>query len=150
MKAARIDTIHCDDAPSTAPLGTKAVASMETREKKIGPGTQRPNKVTDEGLLAKLATAVSAEDRDEVFDLAKTIVSGAARPPVEDDGLVPLPRVAQRLGISTRSVWRLVSAGELAAPVHVGGARRWQPEDVARYLSDIAASRRKAIRPRGR
>ena len=117
---------------------------MKTREKNIGPREDRPDKVVNGSLLSQLATAVSAGERDLAFDIAKTIVGNATRPSIGDDGLLPLCRVAEKLAVSTRTVWRLVAGGDLAAPVRVRGARRWRPEDVDEYLLGITPKRPRA------
>ncbi len=39
--------------------------------------------------------------------------------------LVGVETVAKLISVSTRSVWRLVSAGKLFRPVRVGNAARW-------------------------
>ena len=137
VNAAHVDVIRCeDDGSSSAPPRTRAVVSTNSREKMIGPPAIRPDKVPDESLLAQLAAAVGAEDRDRVFDLAAEFVK-------ENGGdLLPLQEVARRLTVSERSVWRRVADGDLPAPVHVGGSCRWPVSDVQAYLERIKSKRR--------
>lgn len=59
------------------------------------------------------------------------------------DRLVDLKAVAELLGVCTRSVHRLVAAGELAPPAKVGRASRWFVSDVDRYMERLKESRSK-------
>ena len=43
--------------------------------------------------------------------------------------------------LCTRSIWRLVAAGELPHPILVGSARRWFESDVTAYLAKQTAKR---------
>jgi excisionase family DNA binding protein len=49
--------------------------------------------------------------------------------------LVTVEEVAERLAVSTRTVWRLVSAGKIVPPFKVGGATRWREEELSRWMS---------------
>ena len=55
--------------------------------------------------------------------------NGPPRAAANDDDcerlLVTVETVAALMSVSPRTVWRLVSAGKLFAPVRVGGAVRW-------------------------
>jgi excisionase family DNA binding protein len=42
--------------------------------------------------------------------------------------------VAQRLSISTRTLWRLLSAKKIPEPVRVGGSTRWRAADIENWL----------------
>ena len=55
--------------------------------------------------------------------------------------LVPLRHVAALLGISLRTVWRLISAGELPKPVHVGRQASLFASEVNAYLAKLKSSR---------
>ena len=55
--------------------------------------------------------------------------------------------LADRLGVSERGVTGLVSRGELPAGYLIGGVRRWQWEEVLRYLA--ARAKRRPRRGRG-
>jgi excisionase family DNA binding protein len=57
--------------------------------------------------------------------------------------LLKVPQVATILGVSDKTVWRLVASGELPS-VKIGQARRVVPEDLAAY---IARLRRGASEP---
>lgn len=59
-------------------------------------------------------------------------------PPVDRAGeplLINADTVAGMLGISTRSVWRLLSASKLLEPVRIGGSVRWRKSEVARWVA---------------
>lgn len=49
--------------------------------------------------------------------------------------LLTVRDVARWLRISTRQVWRLLSGGKLPRPLRLGGAVRWQGEELRRWLS---------------
>lgn len=49
--------------------------------------------------------------------------------------------VAQLLGVSTRTVWRLVSAGRLPPPLAIGRSRRWEQADVERFVENLKNQR---------
>jgi excisionase family DNA binding protein len=55
--------------------------------------------------------------------------------------LISVNQVAVMLGVSTRTVWRLVSAGQLVAPVRLGGSARWRIDEVRRWIDDGCGSR---------
>lgn len=42
--------------------------------------------------------------------------------------------LAERLSLSTRTVWRLLSAGKLPKPVSIGGSKRFRMSDVNMFL----------------
>lgn len=44
--------------------------------------------------------------------------------------LLSAAQVARKLGISTRTVWRLTSGGHLPQPVAIGRCTRWYRADV--------------------
>ena len=55
--------------------------------------------------------------------------------------LLTAREVAQILRVSERSVWRFVADKKLTAPLHVGGAARWQRGDLEVWLKDAAKIR---------
>jgi predicted DNA-binding transcriptional regulator AlpA len=59
------------------------------------------------------------------------------------EAMLDVKRLAEKLGASVRTVWRLVSAGVLPKPVQVGGSTRW-------FESDFAAFQRKLREERDR
>ncbi len=53
--------------------------------------------------------------------------------------LLSVKQVAELLALSSRTVWRLVSAGELPEPVRIGRAARWRMEDIEEFVVDLDA-----------
>jgi len=79
----------------------------------------------------ELEQAVSAGDKDKVFDLAKQLVEHNAN---KTDPLLTVGEIAMKLNRCTRSIWRMVANGELPEPILVGHSRRWFASDIANYL----------------
>lgn len=50
--------------------------------------------------------------------------------------LITVVELARMLKVSPRTVWRLVSAGKIMKPLHVGGVRRWRYDDVKRWIDN--------------
>lgn len=48
--------------------------------------------------------------------------------------LLTAAQVAGLLQIGERTVWRLLSAGAIVAPVRIGGATRWRRELLERWI----------------
>jgi excisionase family DNA binding protein len=48
--------------------------------------------------------------------------------------LLTASQVAGLLQIGERTVWRLLSAGAIVAPVRIGGATRWRRELLERWI----------------
>ena len=57
------------------------------------------------------------------------------------DGLLRVDQVAEKLGISKRTVWRLASSGKLSRPVAIGRSSRWKPADVERFVANLTPGR---------
>jgi excisionase family DNA binding protein len=55
---------------------------------------------------------------------------------IESLGLLKVPQVAEYLGVSERTVRRLISSGQLKS-VKVGRAVRIVPEDLAAYVESL-------------
>lgn len=51
--------------------------------------------------------------------------------------LLSVEEVGQMLGISSRTVWRMVSAGEIPEPVKIGGSTKWRRSDIQAMI-DLA------------
>ena len=51
--------------------------------------------------------------------------------------LLRVEQVAEVLGISKRTVWRLVSGGQLPQPVAIGRCKRWKQADVERFVESL-------------
>ena len=97
-------------------------------------------------LLAQIGAAVAAGDRNEVLALARQLAGTRDAQIGDNEDLLPLPKVADKLDCSTRTVWRLVARQELAAPIHVGGNARWFRKDIGEYMAGATAERGKGRR----
>ena len=52
------------------------------------------------------------------------------------DRLLTVREVASRLGISSRQVWKLQSAGQIPRCVRLGGSVRWRSTDIDQFISN--------------
>lgn len=52
----------------------------------------------------------------------------------DEPQLLTLKQVASRLGVSEKTVRRLVRSGRFPEAVMMGGSPRWHPEDVQSYV----------------
>ena len=50
--------------------------------------------------------------------------------------LISVQVVARILDVSTRTVWRQLSAGNLPLPIRFGGAVRWRYHDIRKWIDD--------------
>jgi prophage regulatory protein len=48
--------------------------------------------------------------------------------------LISANEVSKLLGVSQRTVWRLLSAGKLPEPVRFGGNVRWRKFDIMQWI----------------
>lgn len=65
-------------------------------------------------------------------------VAGTAR---ADDStltaqMINAEQFARILGVSRRTLWRLLSAGKLVEPIRFGGSTRWRSDDVRRWIDN--------------
>ena len=51
------------------------------------------------------------------------------------DALLSYDQVAEWVGLSTRSVRRLVDEGRMPAPLRLGGTRRFRSTDIDRWIA---------------
>ena len=51
--------------------------------------------------------------------------------------LLKVAEVAEMLNVSARTVWRMVSSGELPRPVNVGRCVRWRICDIDSYIQNL-------------
>lgn len=51
--------------------------------------------------------------------------------------LVSINHTAKRLGLSRRTVYRMIDRGELPLPVKVGTSTRFFAEDIDRFLEEL-------------
>ncbi len=50
--------------------------------------------------------------------------------------LIAAADVARLLDVSTRTLWRQLSAGQIPKPVRFGGTVRWRLEEVRQWISE--------------
>lgn len=50
--------------------------------------------------------------------------------------LLSADQVAKLMQISIRTVWRLLSSGELIKPVRMGGNTRWRRAELEKWIED--------------
>lgn len=62
--------------------------------------------------------------------------------------MIDAGEVATILKVSTRTVWRLVSADELPQPIRFGGNVRWQLADIEAWIEAQANAARASLRRR--
>lgn len=55
--------------------------------------------------------------------------------PASEARLLTVKEVSYMLGVSTRTVWRRVSAGEMPEPIQVGRLAKWRRSEVERWLN---------------
>lgn len=58
------------------------------------------------------------------------------------DRLLRVEEVAERLGISVRTVWSLRSSGRLPNAVKVGTSTRWRRSEIESYIRGLDAAER--------
>jgi prophage regulatory protein len=49
--------------------------------------------------------------------------------------LIPAAEFARLLQVSTRTLWRQLSAGQIPRPVRFGGTVRWRLEEIREWIS---------------
>ena len=55
--------------------------------------------------------------------------------------LVNVCDVGRMLGISGRTVWKLLQHGQFPEPVHIGRSTRWRVSDVEEHIRKLAEER---------
>jgi excisionase family DNA binding protein len=66
----------------------------------------------------------------EANELSGGVVSAASAPL-----LITAEEVAGMLDISTRTLWRLVSARRIVAPLKIGGSTRWRRAEIEAWVA---------------
>lgn len=51
-----------------------------------------------------------------------------------DSLLICADELAKMLQVSTRTLWRLLSSGQLIQPIKLGGSTRWRLDEVRRWI----------------
>jgi excisionase family DNA binding protein len=72
----------------------------------------------------------------EDSDSAVPQVQGVPR-----ERLLSVKEVSAVLGISVRKVWRMMAAGQLAAPVRMGRSSRWPQSEIQQYIEELKQQR---------
>lgn len=60
-----------------------------------------------------------------------TLRTGRAQP-----ALISATELAELLQVSTRTLWRLRSAGKLIKPIKIGGSTRWRLDEVENWIAE--------------
>ncbi len=55
--------------------------------------------------------------------------------------LLTLEQSAQVLQVSLRTIWKLISTGELPKPLRIGHSRRFRRADLENYIETLTAAR---------
>jgi prophage regulatory protein len=50
--------------------------------------------------------------------------------------LVTSAEVARLLNVSTRTLWRQLSAGQIPSPVRFGGTVRWRVDELKKWIAE--------------
>lgn len=50
--------------------------------------------------------------------------------------LISAEKVAELLGISKRTLWRLLSAGRLPEPIRLGSVVRWKRDELQEWIEE--------------
>ena len=62
--------------------------------------------------------------------------------------LISVDELATILGVSSRTVWRLLSAGKLLHPIRLGGVVRWRYAEVRQWIDDGCPPNSFSTKPR--
>lgn len=57
-------------------------------------------------------------------------------PELSEPLLITAAEVAHLLNVSTRTLWRLLSAGRVPRPVRLGGTVRWRLDEVRNWIAE--------------
>ena len=63
--------------------------------------------------------------------------NGNAPQPLDSPLLLDVTGVAHSLDLSVRTVWRLVSGGDLSQPVRIGRSARWERRVIQDYVEGL-------------
>ena len=67
-----------------------------------------------------------------------------------DPLLVPAVELARIMQISTRTLWRMRSAGQLPDPVRLGGTVRWRVDEIKNWIAEGCPPQREGNNGRSR
>ncbi|MEW6744791.1 MAG: helix-turn-helix domain-containing protein [Planctomycetota bacterium] len=58
--------------------------------------------------------------------------------------LISARELAELLGVSLRTIWRLESAGKLPESVYLGSSKRWSRQAIEEWIRDGCPARRRS------
>jgi excisionase family DNA binding protein len=76
----------------------------------------------------------------QALECVGRLLAWAERP--EHPDLMSVKEVAAKIGTSVRTVWRMVSSGELVQPVKIGGLSRWRRSDIQAMMDLLESNKR--------
>ena len=86
---------------------------------------------------------------DPMMDPLRTIVPTRDDVPGSDAPLlIAAGEVARLLNVSKRTLWRLLSAGKVPAPVRLGSAVRWRRDELEQWILQGCPSGHPDLTPR--
>lgn len=56
--------------------------------------------------------------------------------PKVQPALITAAELAQMMQVSVRTLWRLLSAGQIPAPIRIGGNTRWRVEEINQWIAE--------------
>jgi predicted DNA-binding transcriptional regulator AlpA len=77
----------------------------------------------------------------DIRSATERVCDTLAGQPDHQPDLLSVSQIAERLGLSVRSVWRMSSAGNLPMPIAVSGRSLWRAPDVQAMI-DLSPSRK--------
>ena len=55
---------------------------------------------------------------------------------IEEPLLISADELAVLLGMSARTIWRMLSMGKIIEPLRIGGSTRWRLEEVRQWIDE--------------
>lgn len=84
------------------------------------------------GLLACEPQTIT-EPRKGLEIIGRLLAWAESQTPLPE--LLTVEGVADMLGVSARTVWRRVSAGEIPEPIQMGGLTKWRRADMEEFIN---------------
>jgi excisionase family DNA binding protein len=81
-------------------------------------------------------------NRSQSKPRSKKPVSRPVTAPSDSERLLRVDEVANRLGVSVRTVWALRSNGQIPDSVKIGSATRWRRSEIESYIRGLNAAGR--------
>jgi len=89
-------------------------------------------------LVARMAAAIDAGDRQLLVALARKLVGASHAQDRDDENLLTIAEVAHDLRVSIRTVWRVLGSDKCKSfpkPFRVGRSLRWRRTDIERFMA---------------